>query len=89
LIGKGKATHPASASASALLHPRCRFGCKEVPHSTWHNSNVDEEIFRRCIIPYNSSIYVGSLLSSKDKQLQNKNKNNWLRFNRIVTYDPV
>jgi len=42
LTCKGKATHP--ASASALLHPRCKCGCREVPHSTWHNSNVDEEI---------------------------------------------
>jgi hypothetical protein len=48
---KGKATHPASASSSALLHPRCRCGCREVPYSTWHNSNVDEEISSRCKTP--------------------------------------
>jgi hypothetical protein len=43
-----------------------------VPHSTWHNSNVDEEIFRRCRTPCISSIYAGSLLSTKDKQPQKK-----------------
>jgi hypothetical protein len=48
---------------------------------------VDEENSRRCRTPYISSIYAGSLLSTKGKQLQKSCRNNGLRFNRIVTDD--
>ena len=60
-----------------------------MPHSTWHNSNVDVKNSRRCISPCISSIYARSLLSTKVNQLKKSFRNKRLRFNRIVTDDPV
>ena len=55
-----------SASACALFHPRCR----SVPHSTWHKSNLDEEISSTCRSPAFPRFMQGACYQLiKDKQL--------------------
>ena len=82
-IGQGHS--PCIRICIYLFHPRCR----EVAHSTWHSSTLDEENSRRWRSPCISSINAWSLLSTKDKQLQKSFRHDWLRLNRIVTDDPV
>jgi hypothetical protein len=72
LSPKGKATHPASASASALWHPRCRCGCKNDAQWSLPIVKLDEKSCRNWQTPCITSTYAGSLLLAKGQRASKK-----------------